>query len=263
MATHLAQRGLLAAAWARDPRKLEELGRLEVRAARSLEDLAEGCDVVQVCVTDDEALWEVCRGGLFAGLAGGGLLVVHSTVQPQTCTEVARAAGEYGIGVVDAPVCGGPSRARTGELLVSCGGEPDLVARAMPALQAIGRMVRHVGPVGYGQRVKLAMNLLYAANVEIICQAMDFAAGLGLSREAMSEFVRGLPYEGFVGGPLATGHVGAAAVLHGSRILAKDVDYAAQAAGSQQAPTGDLVSLGSRAVTSLQRLAREEPNPSA
>jgi 3-hydroxyisobutyrate dehydrogenase-like beta-hydroxyacid dehydrogenase len=135
----------------------------------------------------------------------------------------------------------------------------------MPALRAIGRMIRHVGPLGAGQRVKLAMNLLYAANVEIICQAMDFAAGLGLPREVMSEFVRALPYEGFVGGPLATGHVGSAAVLHGSRILSKDVDYASNAATSHHAAAGDLITLGMHAVSSLERVASESataPAPS-
>jgi 3-hydroxyisobutyrate dehydrogenase-like beta-hydroxyacid dehydrogenase len=261
MAERLAEKGLLGAAWARNPSRLESLRPFGVAVAESLRELGSRCDVVHVCVTDEPALWDVCEGGLFDGLAGKGLIVVHSTVQPDTCVALGRAAEKHQVAVIDAPVCGGPLRARNGDLLVSCGGEPALVQRSMPALAAVGRMVRHVGELGAGQRVKLAMNLLYAANVEIICQAMDFAAGLGLTREVMSEFVRALPYEGFVGGPLATGHVGSHAVRHGAKILAKDVEYADRAAHTHAAPVAELVRLGSDAVTSLEHVARDLEAP--
>ncbi|GAA4548387.1 NAD(P)-dependent oxidoreductase [Pseudonocardia xishanensis] len=260
MAERLADGGFLHAAWARSPERCAPLRTAGVAVADSPTDLGLRCDVVHVCVTDDDALVEVVDR-LAPGLNPGDLVVVHSTVLPDACDEIAHRLAPRGVGVVDAPVCGGPVRARAGELLISCGGDDEQIDRCRPALEQLGRTVRRVGGLGSGERVKLAMNLLYAANVEIICQAMDFAEELGVPREIMSEFVRALPYDGFVGGPLATGHVGSSRVRHGARMLAKDVDYASRAAADAGADARDLLKLGTTAISSLADVADEVATP--
>src|SRR5690606_38666648 len=104
------------------------------------------------------ALYEDAQG-LLAGDDAGKLFVEMSTVRPRVKTALAEAAARRGASLVDCPVGGTVGPAREGRLIGFAGGAAADVARARPVLEALCRRVEHVGPVGAGARMKLAINL--------------------------------------------------------------------------------------------------------
>src|SRR5690606_7607009 len=124
--------------------------------------LAAASDVVSLCVRDDADVRAVVFGdeGVLAGAAAGAVVVVHSTVQPETVIAVGEAAAARGVGVVDACVTGGAAGAAAGALTVMAGGEPANLERARPVLEAFAKKIVATGPLGSGCKVKLCNNLM-------------------------------------------------------------------------------------------------------
>jgi 3-hydroxyisobutyrate dehydrogenase len=150
--------------------------------------LAARCDVVLVAVVDDAQVRAVVTGpeGALVGARPGAVIVVASTISPDTIAEVAAAARVGGVGLIDCGVSGGPSAAATGDLICMVGGDPADIDRARPALDAIGSLVVPMGPLGAGLIAKLARNViqygswLAAYEGQRICEA----AGIELARLA-------------------------------------------------------------------------------
>jgi 3-hydroxyisobutyrate dehydrogenase-like beta-hydroxyacid dehydrogenase len=148
--------------------------------------LAAACDVVSVCVRDEaqvDAL--LLEQGLLAAARPGTVLAIHSTVAPPACRRWAALAARRGLGLVDAPVSGLPTRARAGTLAIFVGGAADDVARCRPGFAAMGEAVTHTGPVGSGQAAKILNNLVSLSTVAAIAEALRLADGLGLPRAAV------------------------------------------------------------------------------
>ena len=149
------------------------------RAAAGPADLAE-CAVVALAVPDDAAVEQVLCGsdgapGLLPALARDSVVLVHSTILPATALRLAGQAAERGVGLLDAPVSGGPDRALTGELTVMVGGDDAVVGRAGPVLAAVGTDIQHVGPSGAGSAVKLANQLMMFSALAGVHEALDLA----------------------------------------------------------------------------------------
>ncbi len=165
---------------------LAELGAATVSAAP---DVAAGADVVIVCVFTDEQVRELCSdspagNGLLAAMRPGSVLVVHTTGSPQTAATLAEAGAARDVGVLDAPVSGGPHDIAAGTLTLYLGGTEDAVAKARPALASYGDPVVHVGPVGSGQKMKLINNALFAAQIGLVAEATKLAERLGIDESA-------------------------------------------------------------------------------
>ncbi|NMO91597.1 NAD(P)-dependent oxidoreductase [Actinomycetospora sp. TBRC 11914] len=148
--------------------------------------MAELSDLVGVCVGDDAQVEQVC-GDMWGHLPPSAVLVVHSTVAPATCTRVGALAAEHGVEVLDAPVSGGRARAFDGDLTVMVGGAPEVFERARPVLDAVGSLVRHVGPLGSGEALKLVNNYLFTAQLGVLDEAVGLLRALGMDpREAVT-----------------------------------------------------------------------------
>jgi 3-hydroxyisobutyrate dehydrogenase-like beta-hydroxyacid dehydrogenase len=160
---------------------------LEADGLCAVADLADvAAEVVVVCVFTDEQVREVCLGGdLLTHLPRGATLVVHTTGNPRTVEAIAEHAAPRGIGVVDAPVSGGPHDVAAGRITLFTGGADDDVARVRPVLDAYGDPVLHVGPLGSGQRVKLVNNALFAAQVGLVADAIRFGTELGVAEAVL------------------------------------------------------------------------------
>ncbi|PJJ73025.1 3-hydroxyisobutyrate dehydrogenase/2-hydroxy-3-oxopropionate reductase [Diaminobutyricimonas aerilata] len=116
-----------------------------------------------------------------------GLVVVISTLAPQTAIDVAATLAERGARMIDAPVSGGADRARAGELTVLVGGADEHVADARPLLDAIGDTVLHVGPVGAGSAAKLANQLVTFASLGAVLEAARLADAYGVAESTVIE----------------------------------------------------------------------------
>jgi 3-hydroxyisobutyrate dehydrogenase-like beta-hydroxyacid dehydrogenase len=174
--------------WARRPESLEPFADTDIATASSPAALGAASDVVGVCVTGDADVEEVLLGadGVLEGM-NAGVIVIHSTVHPDTCVRVAEQATRRGIGVIDAPVSGGGGAAVQRNLLVMTGGDEEHVEYCRPVLDSYADPVIHLGPLGSGQLAKLVNNLVFTALVTVSLETFAFADALGMDRHALAQ----------------------------------------------------------------------------
>jgi 3-hydroxyisobutyrate dehydrogenase-like beta-hydroxyacid dehydrogenase len=148
------------------------------RFVRAREEIARECDTILVCVGYEEQLRETMLGdgGLLRDLREGSMVAVLSTVSPDGMAELAEAAGEHGVHVVDAPVCRGSWAADAGELLSLLGGTEEAVAMFSDVAAAYSTDIVRAGDIGAGQVAKAVNNLILWA-----CLVADHE-GLALAR---------------------------------------------------------------------------------
>jgi 3-hydroxyisobutyrate dehydrogenase-like beta-hydroxyacid dehydrogenase len=156
-----------------------------VEAANAAE-MAARCETVIVCVPDAPQVEEVLFGpsGVAEGVRPGSLVIDMSTISPVATRRFAERIAKQGADFADAPVSGGPTRAREGTLTIMVGAAPAVFERARPVLSAMGTP-HHLGPVGMGETVKL-VNQIIIANVMIAdVEGMAFARAAGADLNAV------------------------------------------------------------------------------
>lgn len=140
-------------------------------------------DAVVLCVFTDDQVREVCAGPLPAAMSAGATLIIHTTGSPRTAQSIAERAPH--IGVVDAPVSGGPHDIAAGHVTVFVGGADDVVARVRPVLESYADPILHMGPLGAGQGMKLVNNTVFAAQIGLIGQAVQMGSRLAIEETAL------------------------------------------------------------------------------
>lgn len=239
--------------WARRAETLAAYLALGATTAADPAALGAACDVVGLCVTGDADVRElVYARGLLAAMRPGAVLMIHSTIFPDTCREIARDAAERGVIVLDAPVSGSAARARAGTLLVIVGGDPAALERVRPLVETYADPILEVGDVGAAMTAKLINNLMAAVNYATAYDALALAAEVGLSPDHLREVAltgSGRNY-GFELMPRAHRHDRA---LHISRILGKDVELAL--AALPQVRDAQLGQLARRAIVTIAGFA--------
>ncbi|MDG2003400.1 MAG: NAD(P)-binding domain-containing protein [Novosphingobium sp.] len=170
------------------PEMLEAFDEPDTQRSADAMETARQTELLGICVRTDAQLEALVDGGkLFEALGEGGTVILHSTVSPDLARKLAARAKNYGVGFVDVGVSGGGPAAIEGQLSLFVGGEDEDVARAEPWLDAIGKAMAHLGPVGRGQEAKLLNNLISIANYGMSAAIMDVAAGLGFDQEQLTE----------------------------------------------------------------------------
>jgi 2-hydroxy-3-oxopropionate reductase len=148
-------------------------------------------------LTDLQDVEDVLAGddGLIAGWAAGGVqqpvLVVHGTVSPVGVAALAERLAGSGIGVIDAPLSGGVAEAESGTLSVMVGGQDDVVRRVWPVLSQVGSTVRHLGLSGAGETAKACNQIVVAATVTALSEALVVADASGINRAELLELLGG------------------------------------------------------------------------
>ncbi len=194
MAQNLLKAGFDLCVWNRTHSRMDPLIAAGAQAAHSPADLAARCDIVITCVSDTPDVEAVVLGvsGAIHGLKPGGLLIDMSTISPQATAQIAAALADRGIHMLDAPVSGGSEGATNGTLSIMVGGEAPQFERAMPAFQAMGKTITHVGEAhGAGQSVKLVNQMLVVINMLAVSEALSFAQASGLDLEKTLAAVSG------------------------------------------------------------------------
>ena len=186
MGSAIAQRlmtvGHQVGVWNRTPDKTKPLTDGGAEFFASTAGLASGCDVVIVMVLNDAASQAVYRGanGLLEVQLAGKLVIDMSTVHPDTMRAVGALVGEKGGAFVESPVGGSTGPAAEGKLLALVGGDELDVGRAMPILAQLCRRIEHVGPVGSGAIMKLAVNLPLLVYWQALGEALAICKPLSL-----------------------------------------------------------------------------------
>lgn len=195
MGAAIAQRlmsvGHEVAVWNRNSAKAKALTDAGAKLFTSPAELVEGCEVTIVMLLNDAAIEAVYRGPngiLKAGLAGK-LVIDMSTVRPDTMTSVGTSALQQGAAFVEAPVGGTVGPAKEGKLLGLVGGTKADVARAMPILEQLCRRIEHVGELGSGSMMKLAVNLPLLVYWQALGEALTICKPLNLPADRLIDIL--------------------------------------------------------------------------
>jgi 3-hydroxyisobutyrate dehydrogenase len=165
-----------------DRRAAEPLLEQSAHWAPSARKLAQAVDAVLTCLPSPAVSERVLRGpnGLLSGLAPGSTWIEMSTDDSDTIQRLAALAAEKGVFTLEAPVTGGVHKAAAGEIAVIVGGEASLFERHRPALEAMGRQIFHVGPLGSASVMKVITNMLAFVHLVAAGEALMLARRGGI-----------------------------------------------------------------------------------
>ena len=190
MAANIAAAGFPLVVWNRTASKAETLAaRCEARVAASPAALAAEADVVITMVADGDVLTDLYTGsgGMVRSLRTGTVCVDMSTISPGQATGLARAVAGARSGFVDAPVSGSVALAEAGALTVMAGGETGDVEAARTVLESMSARIYHMGPVGSGATIKLAVNSIVYGLGQAVSEALVLAEAAGIERDRAYE----------------------------------------------------------------------------
>jgi len=128
------------------------------------------------------------ENGAHRGLAAGKLVIDMSTISPVASRALHQRLGAQNVGMLDAPVSGGPARAEKGELTIMVGGNEDAFRRGEPVLRALGTPT-HVGPAGMGETVKLVNQIIIASVMIADIEALVFAKKSGANIDVVRRVI--------------------------------------------------------------------------
>jgi len=186
MSANLVKAGFEVVGYNRSRTKVDRLVAAGGHAAQSIAEAVRGADLVATMLPDSPDVRAVLAGdsGVFATAAPGTPVVDFSTIRPDVAAELATAAEETGLKMLDAPVSGGEQGAIDASLSIMVGGRAEDFDAARPVLDALGKTVVHVGPSGSGQTVKAANQLVVAGIIELVAEAIVFLDAYGVDLEA-------------------------------------------------------------------------------
>ena len=193
MALNLMGAGYELAVYNRSRGKVEELVEEGAEATESPSEAAEKCDIVITMLPGPPEVRGVVAGedGLLKGAGEGSLFIDMSTSSPVLARELARAAREKGVGMLDAPVSGGDVGAKEGTLSIMVGGAEEDFVRAKPLLDVMGETVVHVGESGAGQTAKACNQIVVALVIEAVSEALVLGSKAGVEPKKVIEVLSG------------------------------------------------------------------------
>ena len=189
MAAHLKAAGHEVSVFNRSPEKarrwVEQHGG---RAGESIADTVAGCELVALCVGNDDDVRQVVAEVLPA-MAEDGIIVDHTTASARLARDAAEQARAAGRWFVDAPVSGGQAGAESGQLTIMLGGDEAAVARATPVIDAYAKAIRRIGGPGSGQLAKMVNQICIAGTLQGLAEAVHFAKCSGADAQAVFEAI--------------------------------------------------------------------------
>jgi 3-hydroxyisobutyrate dehydrogenase len=251
MAGRILDAGFPLTLWARRPLALDDYP--GAGKAADLAGLAAASEIIGVCVLDDAATIEVFDG-LLPGLRPGAVVMIHSTIHPDTCRALAGRAAQAGAALIDAPVSGGAEVARAGRLTVMCGGDEAVIQRCRPVIDSFAALVLRMGAVGAGQETKLINNALMAANMGLAHEAVGLGRSIGIDPAALNQVIaassgRSLGHDAYarLGSPRD--------FVRGALLLRKDVNLLAKVAETAGVGADQLFGAADRFLTEAEKPA--------
>jgi 3-hydroxyisobutyrate dehydrogenase-like beta-hydroxyacid dehydrogenase len=182
VADHLRRKGLPVFVWNRTPRPVPNF-------VGSPTELAELCDIIQIFVSDDDAVLEMVQR-MKATLNKQHIIVVNSTVSPDTVRAAAEIVERRGGRLVDAPFTGTREAAAKGELVYYLGGDPAALQENPPILETSSNEVIDIGGVGQASAMKIATNIITAAIVQSATEALTLVVDAGVEPEKFALAMR-------------------------------------------------------------------------
>ena len=197
MAKNLVDAGYPVVGHNRSSDPTEELVEYGGEDGGSPAGVAERSDVVLLCLPDSPDVQRVVLGDeeeenpVVDGLSEGMTVIDHSTISPTVAEEIAGELAEQGVTMLDAPISGGESGAIEGTLSIMVGGDEDALDEQRDILEVMGSTVTHCGPAGAGQTTKACNQIVVAAQMVGVSEALVFAGQAGADLEAVVDAISG------------------------------------------------------------------------
>jgi 3-hydroxyisobutyrate dehydrogenase len=168
--------------WNRSADKARALAAAGAKVASTPAELAAQAEFIISILSNAEAVEQAYAGagGLLSGNVAGKLFIEMSTVRPETEKALAQKVKAKGAALIECPVGGTVGPAKDGKLFGFVGGDAADAARAKPLLDQMCRRVEHVGPIGAGASMKLAINLPLLVFWQSFGEALSLCEPLGL-----------------------------------------------------------------------------------
>ncbi|WP_212391656.1 2-hydroxy-3-oxopropionate reductase [Sporosarcina beigongshangi] len=131
------------------------------------------------------------ENGVVEGVKAGTVIVDMSSVSPVDSQYFAQEFSKKDVAFLDAPVSGGEPKAIDGTMSIMIGGDEKALGKVLPALQAMGEDITHVGASGSGSTTKLANQILVNVTIAAMSEAVVLAAKAGVDVEKMYQAIRG------------------------------------------------------------------------
>jgi 2-hydroxy-3-oxopropionate reductase len=214
MAQNLLAAGFDLTVHSRSAGSVDELVAAGATRADDPAAVAAASDVTITMLPDTADVEQVLTGagGVIEGAPAGSLVIDMSSIDPEPTRAMAAAFAERDVAMLDAPVSGGEKGAIDAALSVMVGGDDAAFARATPVFEALGTSIVHVGPSGAGQVCKACNQLVVAATIEAVAEALLLAERSGVDAAKVREALLG----GFAGSKILE--------VHGQRMLDRAFD---------------------------------------
>jgi 2-hydroxy-3-oxopropionate reductase len=187
MARNLIKAGYSLVVHSRSRGPVDEIVKAGATAAASPRDVAGQCDVLLTMLPNSPDVEQVALGpnGIVEGARRGLIFADMSTISPIVSQKVGKALEGKGVAMLDAPVSGGEKGAIDGALSIMVGGDKGVFERVLPILQAMGKTITLLGPLGFGGFTKLANQIIVAVNLTALAEALTLGKKAGLDRELL------------------------------------------------------------------------------
>jgi 3-hydroxyisobutyrate dehydrogenase len=183
MAQSLLRKGLAVTGADLNPEAVKMLEAAGGHGLASAREAARDADILVVVVVNAAQTEAVLYGehGAASRLRKGGVIISSATMSPDDARRLARQAEALGLHYLDAPISGGAQKAAAGQLTVMASGTAEAFSAARPALDAMAAIVYELGhEAGIGAAFKMVNQLLAGVHIAAACEAVTFAAKLGL-----------------------------------------------------------------------------------
>ena len=201
MSRALARAGFDLVLYNRTLERCEPLAQeLGARVLPTAAEAVAAADMAISMVADEPAVEALYRGesGVLDGLSDGKIVADSSTVPPTVVLALADDVHARGAEILDAPVSGSTALASTGGLTIMVGGDESALERARPVFDALAKRVFHLGALGNGAAMKLAVNTLIFGLNEAVAEGLVIAERAGIDRalayDVLAASAAGAPY---------------------------------------------------------------------
>ncbi len=193
MVRNLLKAGFEVTVYNRSQAKIDALVAEGAKPACSPKEVAAASEIIFTNLPDSPDVEKVALGedGVIEGVQPGSIFVDNSTIKPATARTIARAFAAKEIMALDAPVSGGDVGAKNGTLTIMVGGEAEAVEIVMPAFEAMGKSITHVGDAGAGQVCKACNQIMVAAQMVAEGELLVLAKKAGADPEKVIQAIKG------------------------------------------------------------------------
>jgi 2-hydroxy-3-oxopropionate reductase len=189
VAINLAKSGTSTLVWNRSQGPADKAVAAGAKQFKNLSD--NDSAIVLTVLPDLPQVDEVLANGLEESMKSGDVLVVMGTVSPIKVAELAKRLATKGIRLLDAPVSGGDVGAQNATLSIMVGGDAKDLADVLPTFEKVGQTIRHLGPVGAGEMAKACNQIIVAATLTAIAEAVTLGRRAGLDTTVLLDILAG------------------------------------------------------------------------